>query len=34
MQKNLFSNHNERIPITRAVCEALNALAWDISDEQ
>ena len=26
-----FPHHNERIPITRAVCEALNGLAWEIS---
>lgn len=26
-----FPHHNERILITRAVCEALNGLAWDIS---
>ena len=26
-----FPHHNERIPITRTVCETLNALAWDIS---
>lgn len=25
-----FPHHNERILITRAVCEALNGLAWDI----
>lgn len=26
-----FPHHNERIPITRTICETLNALAWDIS---
>ena len=26
-----FPHHNERIPITRSVCETLNALAWDIT---
>jgi len=26
-----FPHHNERIPITRAICEALNGLAWEIS---
>ena len=26
-----FPHHNERITITRAACEALNGLAWDIS---
>ena len=27
-----FPHHNERIPITRQVCEALNGLAWEISE--
>lgn len=26
-----FPHHNERIPITRTICETLNGLAWDIS---
>ena len=31
LQLSSFPHHNERIPITRTVCETLNALAWDIS---
>ena len=29
-----FPHHNERIPITRSVCDTLNALAWDIAEGQ
>ena len=29
-----FPHHNNRITISRATCEALNALAWDISEGQ